>query len=87
MHPAILLPHVKSRAMIIFIKGTRSYAIFLAVDCWCAGLIGMRFGDKYSISAQCYRSPCRLCKWVGSVLNLIQPDHFKIAAELEDLQQ
>lgn len=71
--------------MILFVKGTRSYEVFLRVDRFFAGLLGMRLHDRYSISAQCFRSECRLCKWLGAVLDLIQPDHFRIAADLEGL--
>jgi hypothetical protein len=60
--------------------------VFLLVDCWLAGKIGMRYGDRYSISAQCYRSNCRLCRWLGALLGVLQKDHFRIAADLEDLR-
>lgn len=73
--------------MILFVKGTRSYAIFLWIDRHIAGLIGMRYGDKYSVSAQCWQSKCIFCKWLGALLDLIQPDHFKIAAQLEGLDE
>lgn len=73
--------------MIIFTKGTKSYEVFHSVDKFFAGVFGMRFGDQYTISAQCYRSECILCEWLGSILNLIQPDHFKISAELEGLDK
>lgn len=73
--------------MIIFVKGTRAYAIFTRVDRFFAGLIGMRFGSQYTISAQCYRSTCRACRWLGKLLDFIQKDHFKIAADLEDLKE
>lgn len=72
--------------MILFRKGTKSYDRFLRIDCWLAGFFGMRHGAKYTISAQCYRSNCVLCKWLGKVLDVLQKDHFRVAAELEGLK-
>lgn len=72
--------------MILFVKGTKAYERFLRIDRWFAGLFGMRHGDRYSISAQCYRSKCWLCKVIAVPLNWIQADHFRIAAELEGLE-
>lgn len=71
--------------MILFVKGTPAYERFLRGDRFLAGLIGMRLGDRYSISAQCFRSGCVLCRWLGGVLNLFQRDHLRIAADLEGL--
>jgi len=73
--------------MIIFTKGTRAYEIFTYWDRKLAGLIGMRFGDRYTISAQCFRSPCFLCKVIAIPLNWLQKEHFKIAAEIENLDE
>lgn len=70
--------------MILLKKGTRLYAVFLFFDRKLARLLGMRYGDKYSISAQCWKNECRGCRWLGKVLGLIQADHFEIAAKLED---
>lgn len=73
--------------MILLRKGTKAYEHFLRVDCFFAGLLGMRYGDRYSISAQCYRSKCWLCAVVRHALNLIQEDHCKIACDLEGLKE
>ena len=73
--------------MIIFTKGTRAYAIFLWWDRHFAGLLGMRYGNRYSVSAQCYRSKCLLCRWLAVPMNWLQADHFRIATELEGLEQ
>lgn len=73
--------------MILFVKGTRAYRIFTAIDCFFAGLFRMRYGSKYSISAQCYRSTCWLCGVVRRALDVIQTDHCRIACELEGLKE
>ncbi len=47
------------------------------------GAAVMGWSGRYSVSAECGRSECRLCRVLCWLLDLVQPGHCKGAAERE----
>jgi len=62
----------------VFVEWEYAKNILRAKDRAAAALLG--YSGKYTISAECGRSECRLCKWVCGFLDLIQPGHCDGAA-------
>jgi len=49
-----------------------------------AALLG--WSGEYTVSAECGKSNCFLCKWLCTLLNTIDPGHCEGAAKREGLQ-
>lgn len=68
----------------VFLEWEYAKNILKAQDRTAAALLG--WSGEYTISAECGRSDCRLCKLVCRLLDVIQPGHCKGAAEREGVK-
>lgn len=67
----------------VFTEWEYAKNILRAKDKMAAALLG--WSGRYTISAECWKSECRLCKFVCAFLDLIQPGHCAGAAKREGL--
>lgn len=69
----------------VFVEWEYAKNILRAQDKTMAALLG--WTGRYTVSAECGagKEPCRFCRWVCALLDLIQPGHCAGAAKREGI--